>query len=610
MIALSSMVLFIAGYFAFASRYLAGQLEERRVDFFQSLEPFVHRLHSARWVVGRYEHELGRKNHVSGAVMALLTDHMLITDHMLHVVFGAQRSYFFLRSNTGATPLALYHGQVLRDFGDLRVPGMMHGVAYATGTSLHHCTIAEAPWLCLIDVPHARQFVSPDRRAYMGFAFPVEHVQTVSPSSDEGTFFFPRIQLAVKLGERSYPQFKKNAALLHHEMPLGKGVALQISFPAAALCTRMVSLLIGFLLVEGALFWCAFSVAKKMMAAKAERDALQCQVEQYVRMQEVIRGIRHDIQSPLATIRAFMQQESSPQGRVLLGHVTKRMQMIVEDLSRSGAAAFPAEQIYIPLHCALRLFLLEKEREHPGRMLTGASPLQSCWIMGSYSSLLRAFSNVVNNAIEASPTGQPVVIAVQSAGEFVTITVSDTGIGIPPEYVAKVFDRGVSLGKQGGTGFGLFQAKTTVESFGGTIALTSRPGRGTQVTMQIPRCKAPRWGVEQLHLGAISRIVLVDDESACRTEWRTKLAPYLLPIVEYGHPSEIPDHSAERELLLIDNNFGREYGLGAQYISTRTDRRSHLVTNDWSAPAVQQFAQQHAIPMIGKEFMGSLEVVI
>jgi signal transduction histidine kinase len=73
-----------------------------------------------------------------------------------------------------------------------------------------------------------------------------------------------------------------------------------------------------------------------------------------------------------------------------------------------------------------------------------------------------------------------------------TITVSDNGVGIPPEEKARVFDRfhRVTLGQRdgdGALGLGLPLTRQFVEQHGGTVTLESEPGEGTTVTIRLPR---------------------------------------------------------------------------------------------------------------------------
>jgi signal transduction histidine kinase len=101
----------------------------------------------------------------------------------------------------------------------------------------------------------------------------------------------------------------------------------------------------------------------------------------------------------------------------------------------------------------------------------------------------RILANLVTNAIRHTPPGGKVGL---SAGEEpavgrIAIAVRDTGSGIPPELIARVFDRFVKSETSTGSGLGLPIARDLVEAMGGSIELTSRVGEGTTVMVRLPR---------------------------------------------------------------------------------------------------------------------------
>jgi PAS domain S-box-containing protein len=102
----------------------------------------------------------------------------------------------------------------------------------------------------------------------------------------------------------------------------------------------------------------------------------------------------------------------------------------------------------------------------------------------------RVLVNLVDNAVQAldesvAACDRRITIATQG-GEAAHIVVADSGPGIPPEVLAKVFDPLFST-KSFGTGLGLPTVRQVVEQHGGTVELTSHPGRGTQVEIRLPR---------------------------------------------------------------------------------------------------------------------------
>lgn len=102
--------------------------------------------------------------------------------------------------------------------------------------------------------------------------------------------------------------------------------------------------------------------------------------------------------------------------------------------------------------------------------------------------------NLITNAVKYTPAGGRVWMTLSATPEAATISVRDTGIGIAPGDVARVFDRfwradpaRSRTGERPGIGLGLAISKWIVEAHGGSIAVTSRPQRGTTFTVTFPR---------------------------------------------------------------------------------------------------------------------------
>ena len=99
--------------------------------------------------------------------------------------------------------------------------------------------------------------------------------------------------------------------------------------------------------------------------------------------------------------------------------------------------------------------------------------------------------NLCENAIKYNKDGGSVTVSVHQKNGGIELTVSDTGIGIPPEHRSRVFERFYRVDKShskatGGTGLGLSIVKHAVQYLGGQIDLTSRVGEGTKITVFFP----------------------------------------------------------------------------------------------------------------------------
>jgi signal transduction histidine kinase len=164
----------------------------------------------------------------------------------------------------------------------------------------------------------------------------------------------------------------------------------------------------------------------------------------------------------------------------------------------------------------------------------------------------RILRNLVSNGLKFTEDGEVRCRARRHpAAGCLEITVTDTGIGIPPEHQQRVFEEfhqvpGQLQTRVGGTGLGLPYARRLAGILGGTLQLRSEPGRGTDVTLQLPLITDVRFG----------SVLIVDDDPAMRAVMRSAVAAHADRTAEAGDGldalramrAECPD------LVLLDLN--------------------------------------------------------
>ena len=97
----------------------------------------------------------------------------------------------------------------------------------------------------------------------------------------------------------------------------------------------------------------------------------------------------------------------------------------------------------------------------------------------------------------AHPDAAPVEVRTRLASTHVTVTIQDRGVGISPEDMAHIFDPYFTT-RRAGTGLGLPISKNIIEGLGGTLAVTSRRGEGTQIRIDLPLAR-PRLTHDAVH---------------------------------------------------------------------------------------------------------------
>jgi signal transduction histidine kinase len=118
-----------------------------------------------------------------------------------------------------------------------------------------------------------------------------------------------------------------------------------------------------------------------------------------------------------------------------------------------------------------------------GNTLTEAVPAEMPHVIGNADEISQVISNLLSNANAHTRDGE-IRVSAEADNETLTVTIKDSGLGIGPGILARVFDRGVTDG--GGSGFGLPICRQIVESHGGEIAIESEPGMGTKVSFSLP----------------------------------------------------------------------------------------------------------------------------
>jgi len=115
---------------------------------------------------------------------------------------------------------------------------------------------------------------------------------------------------------------------------------------------------------------------------------------------------------------------------------------------------------------------------------------ESVWVHGDRDRLREVIVTLLDNAVKYTPSGGHVAVRVARHHRKAVITISDTGVGIPAESLAHIFERFYRVDKarsrdEGGTGLGLAIARTIVEAHGGDIHIESQPNAGTTVTIEL-----------------------------------------------------------------------------------------------------------------------------
>ncbi|MHB1557303.1 MAG: sensor histidine kinase [Isosphaeraceae bacterium] len=229
-------------------------------------------------------------------------------------------------------------------------------------------------------------------------------------------------------------------------------------------------------------------------------DRLEASFAQQVRFTA---DASHELRTPLAVILsqvelALSRPREAPAYREALeacGRAARRMTSLVEDLltlarADSGKLELRREPCDLAAIAASAVALLEPlARDRRIRIDLRARPAP---LTGDPDRLGQVLSNLIGNAIHYNRDGGEVRIIVSQDEATAIVAVEDTGIGIPEDDLARIFDRFYRVDAarsraRGGSGLGLAICRSIVEAHGGTIVATSILDRGSQFTLMIPR---------------------------------------------------------------------------------------------------------------------------
>jgi signal transduction histidine kinase len=214
--------------------------------------------------------------------------------------------------------------------------------------------------------------------------------------------------------------------------------------------------------------------------------------------------VSHELRTPLTTIRANVDLVRRLGGAdpVSLGAIqseAERMSRLVGDLlvlAQADAGTLPLAHDTVEMDTLL-LEVLSETQVLAGGVKLGLGELDQALVTGDRDRLKQILLNLVSNALKFTPEGGRVTMGLALVDEWVRITVSDTGVGIPPEELPRIFDRFYRVDKArsralGGAGLGLSIAQRIAQLHGGRIEAASNglDGGGTTFSVWLPLARA------------------------------------------------------------------------------------------------------------------------
>jgi signal transduction histidine kinase len=240
-------------------------------------------------------------------------------------------------------------------------------------------------------------------------------------------------------------------------------------------------------------------------------NRMSAELEQLERLRrDLVANVSHELRTPISAIRARLEnlldgvEQVEPRTLEAMLAQTERLGRLVDqllELSRldSGDLRLRREPVMLDELVSEVVAELEVVRADRHVQLFGTISGDLPVILADREKVHQVLFNLLDNALRFTPTGGEVRVTAERHNGSVDVHVWDTGPGISPEHLSRVFERFYRVDParsrdEGGTGIGLAIARSVVEAHGGRIWAESEPGRGSVFTFELPVARATENG--------------------------------------------------------------------------------------------------------------------
>lgn len=340
--------------------------------------------------------------------------------------------------------------------------------------------------------------------------------------------------------------------------------------------------------------------------------------------------VAHDIRSPLTAIETLTGRiDYIPEAeRIMFRNAAIRINDIALSLLREykGQPTQEGNDNLIILYLAVIEIASEKRMEHSNKntdLEIMIDDIQAYFSIakGNISEFKRLLSNLINNSVNAMPNGGKVEIILSTEFGFSVIKIVDSGCGISDKKLAILFSDELKP-NESGVGLGLSHARKYLKTINGSINISSKIGKGTEVTIKLPYCRKPDWLCNEIKIEEGTVIAVVDDDPSIHDVWRQKIRHEVeekldisLHQEHFNSPKEflewITQNSDKNILLLADYEYLNEpkpmNGLEMFKILGNYGIQKILVTSYYEKPKIIN-ELNNGITLLPKQLVNSIEL--
>lgn len=238
--------------------------------------------------------------------------------------------------------------------------------------------------------------------------------------------------------------------------------------------------------------WLRYLTSSKLSAQKTEQER--------EKLKELVSDISHQTRTPLSNILLYTQllqeQELSGQSRELADEIrtqAEKLEFLIQSLvktSRLETGTFQFSACESDTDSVIRPTIEQITPKADSKQIEIAYTHENCTAKFDRKWTQEALFNILDNAVKYSPVNSRITVSVKEFEMFVSIVISDHGIGIAEDELPRIFGRfyrGQNVREQNGIGIGLYLSRQIIEGQGGYITAESRAGKGSVFRVFLPK---------------------------------------------------------------------------------------------------------------------------
>ncbi len=378
----------------------------------------------------------------------------------------------------------------------------------------------------------------------------------------------------------------------------------------------------------------------KESEATARRSILEAQVA------KVASRVRHDVIASLVIAESALERLKNDYNQIgILKSVFERISNTVDDIPKIGSLTeaemnqallgeteilADATDTYRPCH--LVAFIYQMVGEVKLSKLCSGKDIKFeviCDNNGFNSfcevepnKFKRNLLNLYKNAVEAIKDRGTIQTRISLTDDDLFIEIQDSGSGMDEDTLNKIGQRGISIGKHGGSGIGLASAIEDVNRWGGSLKVLSNLGKGTIIKISIPRSEDNYLFPTSLTFVPQMTVVVVDDDPLVHRVWKNKFANSELMTnsikVLHGKTVEAAkriiselEKNDDDYMLLIDNDLKHTQMSGIDFVKKmKIESKSVLVTSNGNSNLLYEKCSQINLPIIPKSIQEHIPIEV